>query len=91
MVLEQIANLSVAQAASGFKSPSLHQNRITTIFKKEMKMKPGPNFKLSKRTKMLMAAASDRQYSNTIKRNFIQAELYATKIVKAANKREAND
>jgi hypothetical protein len=40
-------------------------------------MKPGPNFKLSKSAKRLMASHSDTRYSSMIKKNFIQAELYA--------------
>ena len=40
-------------------------------------MKPGPNFKLSKSAKRLMASHADPKYSNMIKRNFIQAELHA--------------
>jgi hypothetical protein len=40
-------------------------------------MKPGPNFKLSKSAKRLMAAHADPRYSNMIKKNFIQAELHA--------------
>jgi hypothetical protein len=40
-------------------------------------MKPGPNFKLSKSAKRLMASHADPYYSNLIKKNFIQAELYS--------------
>lgn len=40
-------------------------------------LKPNANFKLSKSAKRLMAAHADPQYSNLIKRNFIQAELAA--------------
>ena len=40
-------------------------------------MKPGPNFKLSKSAKRLIASQANPRYSNMIKRNFIQAELHA--------------
>jgi hypothetical protein len=38
-------------------------------------LKPNANFKLSKSAKRLMAATADKNYSNMIKKNFIQAEL----------------
>jgi hypothetical protein len=41
-------------------------------------MKPGPNFKLSKSAKRLMASHADPRYSNIIKKNFIQAEMAAS-------------
>ena len=38
-------------------------------------LKPNANFKLSKSAKRLMAASANKNYSNMIKKNFIQAEL----------------
>ena len=40
-------------------------------------LKSNSNFKLSKTVKRMMAAHPDTNYSNMIKRNFIQAELAA--------------
>lgn len=40
-------------------------------------LKPGSSFKLSKIVKRMMAAHANPNYSNIIKRNFIQAELAA--------------
>jgi len=73
MVLERIANPSIGE--SRFLSSSLSR---TASFEKRKIMKPGPNFKLSKTAKRMMAANADPQYSNLIKKNFIQAELSAS-------------
>lgn len=40
-------------------------------------LKPSSSFKLSKTVKRMMAAHANSNYSNIIKRNFIQAELAA--------------
>lgn len=40
-------------------------------------LKSNSNFKLSKTVKRMMASHSDINYSNMLKRNFIQAELAA--------------
>jgi hypothetical protein len=38
-------------------------------------LKPNSNFKLSKSAKRIIAAITDKNYSDILKKNFIQAEL----------------
>jgi len=47
-------------------------------------LKPTANFKLNKTVKRMMGACSDPQYSNMIKRNFVQAQLYSNQQYKPA-------
>ena len=47
-------------------------------------LKPTASFRLNKTTKRMMAAHADSGYSNTIKRNFIQSQLYGAQQYKPA-------
>ena len=46
-------------------------------------MKPGPNYKMSRRAKTQLARLWNRPFKNFIKRTIIEGELYGHVIVKS--------
>jgi hypothetical protein len=45
-------------------------------------MKPGPNYKMSRRAKTQLAHLWNRPFRNAIKRAIIEAELYGRVVIK---------